>query len=252
MNRSKAAAGALALFVLGGGLIGNHLVNAASTTGGSTANTAIVSEMKGLKGEFVKRGEFGFAKGAMNEQLAEFLNLEADALRDKLAASTLAEIAGEQGVSEESLKAKLVEVLEAEIASKVKQLNELDTSAMAETMMSSNRPEGGRGFGGKHGGMLHSSEGVLNKLGLTPEQFRAERQSGKTIAEIAEAQKVDIQEIIDLQVSKMIAVLDRQLADKKITQEEYENRKAEVEEKVTAMVNGEAELKGGMRGPHGD
>ena len=55
--------------------------------------------------------------GHMFKAISEFLKLEPQVLRDKLKTSTLAEIAKEQGVSREAVKAKIVELLKDKISS---------------------------------------------------------------------------------------------------------------------------------------
>ena len=57
----------------------------------------------------------------------------------------------------------------------------------------------GRGFGGFCGGRgWNTFDGVSDALGLTPEGLFAELHSGKTIAEIAEAQGVEMDAIDDV------------------------------------------------------
>ena len=60
--------------------------------------------------------------GHMFKAISEFLKLEPQVLRDKLKTSTLAEIAKEQGVSREAVKAKIVELLKDKISSHPKRL----------------------------------------------------------------------------------------------------------------------------------
>ncbi|MGQ9683012.1 MAG: hypothetical protein ACUVX9_10775 [Anaerolineae bacterium] len=59
---------------------------------------------------------------------------------------------------------------------------------------------------------------VTELLGMTPEEIRAERQKGKTLAQIAEEKGVSEQEIIDAVVAEMKATLDQAVKNGKLTQ----------------------------------
>lgn len=71
-------------------------------------------------------------------------------------------------------------------------------------------------------------------LGTTPEELRAALEDGRTLAEVAEANGVDRQAVVDHIVSAQTARL--------------EERMAELPERVEAMVDGEGHL-GGPGGP---
>mgnify|MGYP005845506039 CR=1 FL=1 len=75
----------------------------------------------------------------------------------------------------------------------------------------------GRGMG--FGGPLAGVRDVVTKLlGMTADEIRAERQNGKTLADIAKEKGVSEQQIIDAVVAEMKTTLDQAVKDGKLTQ----------------------------------
>lgn len=83
-------------------------------------------------------------------------------------------------------------------------------------------------------------------LGLTHEQVMDLRQDGLTLAQIAERQKVDPQELIDALVAQWSARIDARVTYGALTEAQAAELKAQLAVKAKAMVN-QAAL-GGMRG----
>lgn len=83
-----------------------------------------------------------------------------------------------------------------------------------------------------------SNSELLTLLGLDKTTLAKELAAGKTLAEIAEAQGVTAQSVIDLLVSQETAKLDKQVTDGKLTQEKADQMKAALTERITAIVNG--------------
>ncbi|GAB2697607.1 hypothetical protein ACFQWB_05155 [Paenibacillus thermoaerophilus] len=111
------------------------------------------------------------------------------------------------------------------------------------------QPEG-KGFAWKHGkgSVLHGwvglkSEELLTLLGVTKEELKEALQSGKTLAALAEEKGVGTQAVVDLLAKEAVAKLDEKLAAGKLTQEQYDKRKAELIEHITKRVNGELAVK---------
>lgn len=92
-------------------------------------------------------------------------------------------------------------------------------------------PRGPRGFGG--------SEVVTSLLGIEQDALRAALMDGQTLAEVAEANGVAVDTLVDELVAEKNARLDEKVADGTLTAEEADERRAGVEERVTARVNGE-------------
>ncbi|AOZ92600.1 hypothetical protein [Paenibacillus crassostreae] len=61
---------------------------------------------------------------------------------------------------------------------------------------------------------------------------------GDTLADLAKKNGVDIQKVINLQVSELTAQLDLRYAKESITLEQYKEQKSELIEMVTKSVNG--------------
>ena len=105
-------------------------------------------------------------------------------------------------------------------------------------------------FGGK--GFFHhstSSTELASLLGLTVDELKTALTSGKSLAAIAAEKGVDVQKVIDLQVTTLTAALDKQLAAGKITQAQYDEQKAKLTTKATSEVN--AVFNGSTKGKDG-
>jgi hypothetical protein len=113
-----------------------------------------------------------------------------------------------------------------------------------------NRPERGEGgFGGRHGG--HGgpggmfgrggpgmgSEALTELLGLTTEEIHTQLHDGATLAEIATAQGVEVQAVVDALIAELDTRLDEAVADGRIDQAEADEKLAEAETKITDRVN---------------
>ena len=97
-------------------------------------------------------------------------------------------------------------------------------------------------------------EEVAEILKLTKEELRTQVRSGKTLAQIATTQKVDIKLVIDSIVTNIKTYIAEELASGEITQAQADKKLANVTTKVTEMVNnlpparGERGLGRGERG----
>jgi hypothetical protein len=83
-------------------------------------------------------------------------------------------------------------------------------------------------------------------LGLTQAEVMELRQDGLTLAQIADKQDVDPQELIDALVAQWSARIDARVANGALTDAEAVELKAQLAVKAKAMVNQAAP--GGMRG----
>ena len=80
-------------------------------------------------------------------------------------------------------------------------------------------------------------EEVAAILKLTKEELRTQVRSGKTLAQIATTQKVDIKLVIDSIVTNIKTYIAEELASGEITQAQADKKLANVTTKVTEMVN---------------
>jgi hypothetical protein len=113
-------------------------------------------------------------------------------------------------------------------------------------------PRGGHG-GGRHGGPRLGA--AADALGVTEEELIAALRDGQSLADVAAAQGLDVQGVVDALVAAARAHIAEEVAEGDLTQEKADARLAELTERVTAMVNGERperpEGRFGMRGPRG-
>jgi hypothetical protein len=240
------------MLAIGGGMWANPSADAASEPGSSSASasasTSTSTDKTAPAGQHGKRSGGLLGIGPFESQLADNLKLSAEDLKEKLKTATLAEIASEQGISREDLKAKLVEWLDAQAAKlpsdKTDKLEKLDSAAIADKLLDaegsildgSHRKEGGKGAIAIAGDGDNTD--LLELLGLTAEELKTELRNGQSLAAIAENQGIDVQKIIGLEVSQETAKLDEALSSAKITQEQYDAKLADVTDMVTKQVNG--------------
>jgi hypothetical protein len=121
------------------------------------------------------------------------------------------------------------------------------TAAADET--ESDRSDGECGPG-RAGLFLGASLDVAAEaLGITEDELHDALRDGQTIAEVASAQGVEVQAVIDALVAEATTRIDAAVADGDLTEEEATERKADLEGRVTDLVNGELPGPFGGRGP---
>ncbi len=86
-----------------------------------------------------------------------------------------------------------------------------------------------------------TQQNLADLLGITVDELEAAREDGQTIADLAGD---DVDAVIDAIVAQRIARADEALAAGDITQERYDDMTANVEDRVTAFVNGEGPMGG--------
>lgn len=126
------------------------------------------------------------------------------------------------------------------------------TQAQADAVIAALDEAGpiGRGHrGGPHG--FRAGLDALADLGLTAEIIRAGFEDGQTLAEIATANGVEVQAVIDALVAEANERIDQAVADGRIDETEAEEKKAEAVERITEMVNSEPPVGGRGFGPGG-
>ena len=115
------------------------------------------------------------------------------------------------------------------------------TSEATTTTAAPNRgamPHGARHFG-RGPGFSRGAEGavVAKAIGISETELRDQLRSGKTIAEVAKAKGVDVQKVIDALVADASRRIDQAVTDKHITAERAASLKAELEDRITHVVN---------------
>jgi len=111
-------------------------------------------------------------------------------------------------------------------------------------------------FGGDHrggGGMGRGMglDAVAEVLDLTADELRTELGEGQTLAEVATAQGVEVQAVIDALVTDAGTHLAEHVADGDITQAEADEKLAEMTERITTSVNDGGGFGRGGEGGHG-
>jgi hypothetical protein len=102
------------------------------------------------------------------------------------------------------------------------------------------RPDGPGWHGGGRGWFGDLSV-VAEALGIEEDALRDALADGQTLAEIATANGVDVQAVIDAIITEAQAHLDEALADGRIDADELAELQAELTERITDLVNGELE-----------
>jgi hypothetical protein len=96
-------------------------------------------------------------------------------------------------------------------------------------------PEGGgRGGPGMRGGP--GLEAAAGAIGITEDELRTALRDGGTLAEVAEANGVDPQAVIDALVAELQTRLDEKVADGDLTQEEADEKLASGTERITERM----------------
>ena len=82
-----------------------------------------------------------------------------------------------------------------------------------------------------------ASEALTDLLGIDAQELHTQLRDGATLAEIATAQGVDPQAVVDELVGELQERLDNAVADGRIDQAEADEKAADAETRITDMVN---------------
>jgi uncharacterized protein YidB (DUF937 family) len=251
MKKRLVAASVLALSVtLGGGTLLAGNVLAASTVQTTPApKAATKSPVNGTaKGKgFERGGERGGERGAHarldNAAIATLLGVtEADLKTAEQAGKSLAVIAGEKGVAVQTVvdlvTKQLTTNLDKQLADGKITQSEYDTQkAKLATIASEivNRTFTGKG---EHGNRVKlDNAAIATLLGVSETDLKTAEQAGKSLATIAGEKGVAVQTVVDLVAKQLTTNLDKQLADGKITQTEYDKQRANLATIASEIVN---------------
>jgi len=195
---------------------------------------------------------FGGGKGraAVVETAGEELGLSrADLVEELRAGNSIAQVAENQGVDVNDIVSAILgkvsygfdravekgRMTREQADSRLGNIGERVTTAMERVPdFDGKRAQGkGRGNMGNHGLLVIAA----GELGMTPGELLAELRDGRTIAEVAEAQNVNVDDIVDAMVEKAQERTDRAIENGRLSQDEADERLAMFEEKVTERVN---------------
>ena len=120
------------------------------------------------------------------------------------------------------------------------------TTAQADAVaehLAENRPERD-GHRHRRGGPAFDGEVVAGLIGIDAETLRDELRSGSSIADLAEANGVDPQTVIDALIDEGQAHIDLMVESGRLTDDEAADMAASLAERITARVNGERPERG--------
>lgn len=89
------------------------------------------------------------------------------------------------------------------------------------------------------GAAFVASEVVTELLGIDAETLRDELRGGSTLAEVAEANGVDVASLVDALVAEATDRVDQAVEAGRIDAAEATDKLADIEERITERVNGE-------------
>jgi hypothetical protein len=127
-------------------------------------------------------------------------------------------------------------------------ITQAQADSVSGALVSAREAHGGHGSGEAKGAR---SEVLAQALGMSADDLRTAVESGKTIAQIAADQNVNIQVVIDALTAQATTHLAEKVASGEMTQAEADVKLAELETRITDMVNNPRPAEGGPRGGHG-
>jgi polyhydroxyalkanoate synthesis regulator phasin len=126
------------------------------------------------------------------------------------------------------------------------------TQEQADEVATTLSEAGIAGRGGHHGGGLGLAA-AADALGMTEEELRtALEPDGTTLADVAEDQGVAVGTLVDALVQAQQERIARAVEDGRITQEEADERLADLEERITERVSSDTLPTGRGPGDRGD
>jgi hypothetical protein len=221
----KMMIGTMALALIGGGGILAISQNASAAVAASPAPQATIQQ---------QGAHFQGMVGRASDELLAFLKLDKTAFEAKLkSGETLAQIATDQSISRDALKAELI----TEENTKLEK-EKTDFAANIDKTVDAVQPIHPDGSGGgRHGGPQVDMSGIAKLFGLSDADLKTALTPDKSIADLATAKGITVQSVIDLQVSAIVKSLDLDLANGKITQAQYDKQKADSTNIATKIVN---------------
>lgn len=214
----------------------------------------------------------GQERGMRLDTVATAIGITTAELRQQMADGlTIAEIATANGVSADTVAEAVLAEMQSHLADEVTEGDLTQEQAdlrlansdqaiadlLNRTMPLGERSFGPKGFGpggdgGRHGpGPGFDMNSTLpDLLGIDPTDLMTQLQNGSTIAQIAEANGVAVDEVIGSLVTEATARLDSAVTDGKVTQAQADEAVTSITQRITDMVNGTMPL--GERGPGPD
>ncbi len=194
------------------------------------------------------------------ETLATALGVDTETLRSEFAAGkSIADIAAEQGIAIDTVVAALVADLEEHLDEHVADGSLTEDEAAEKLASAEDRisekvnevpPTRDRNSGPRRGGQLPAA--VLEMLGIDGPALREALSEGKSVADIAEENGVEIGDIVSALVDERAAHLAEHVADGSLTEDEAAEKLEAMEAKITERLNTVPESGERLRGPKHD
>ena len=230
MRNKKILALTLGLGLAVGSLTGSYTIAQANEKPAGIENTQMGHE----KPMFDK---------ANHQEMLSLLKIDEQTFKqEKDSGKSLAQIAEAHNVSRQAVVDLVVKNMNAQIDQRLTekritatQANEMKTNAVEKAQ----KIVDGQlmGFDKMHN--IHNSKEMLLLLKIDAQTFKQEADSGKSLAQIAEAHNVSRQAVVDLVVKNMNEQIDKGLADKRFTIAQAKEMKTSAVEKAQKIVDGQ-------------
>ena len=230
-NRKLLGAAAFSLALAGGGVAGAMLGTPSSSGAQDGTDEAAASAT-------VAGPVFGGHRGESLDAAAEAIGITADELRTALeGGQSIAQVAEAEGVDVQTV----IDALVADGTQRLEEAIDELPHRVADLVEREGLPDrGGRGGpGGPHGGRGIGLETAAEAIGITADELRTALEDGSTIAEVAAANDVDVQTVVDALVAEATDRLDAAVEAGDLTEAQAAERAADLEARITAHVNGE-------------
>lgn len=233
-NRKLLGAVALSLALAGGGVAGAVLGTPGLSLAQDSEETSTTAEDPTRHPRFEHRGEgLEAAADAIGISVEDLVA----ALRD---GQSIAQVAEANDVD-------LQTVIDAMVANGTDRLEEAIAELpdrIAELVQREGFPDrpghGGPGGPGGHGPDRGAGlDAAAEVIGISADELRTALQERSSLAEVAEANGVDGQDVIDALVAEATERLDQAVAGGHLSEERAAEMKERLTERITAMVNGE-------------
>lgn len=179
---------------------------------------------------------------------AEAIGISAEDLREAVkGGQSIAEVAEANGVEVQTV----IDAMVAEVTDRIESLLAELPERIAEAVNRQGPPDReGPGQGGRRGPGL---EAAADAIGISVKDLRTAVKGGDTIAEVATANNVEVSTVIDALVAEATAHLEQAVADGNLSEDQAAERAAQLNERITAMVNRTMTPGGpGRQGPPAD
>jgi len=254
MVRQRVIATGALIAAVTAGAVGGAMIGVPALSG-ATALSAAASSSTTVPGSGPHFGmKFGprlAGESAVFDAAAKALNLTPEQLRQKLSdgKTTIADVAAAQNV-------KIDTVIAAMDAASHDQNSKIVNQPWPQPPAFGSAPGPGAQFGPKFAAPIlgASIEALAKALNLTPAQLKADLAKGMSIKQIATAQKVDLQTLINTLVNDATTRINQAVTKKLLTQQQADALIANLKTRITNLVNnglhGFGPFGGGMRGGH--